>query len=327
MTVRTIDTLIQPFTQYLLVSKNYAQGTAESYNSSVVRLVEWLEKHQNITQLENVTTEHLTIFLGSLVFPKAKETASGSKKHPKAGELLMPTTRARIISAIKQFFKWAVKYHHVKYDVAQSIEAPKLGQRIPKSLTLEDAKKMELAAASRKTGVRDYLITTIFLLLGVRVSELVSIDIDSFNDFDGTLTIIGKGNKERALPITPKIIRALDAYKPVRAEILTKRNNAKEKALFISEKRGERLSRRGIELIIEEIAAAAGVKAGQNLKVTPHKLRHTCATILYNEGENVDILGLAELLGHEDPNTTKIYTKVNKQRLRQVVASNPLEEI
>ncbi len=106
--------------------------------------------------------------------------------------------------------------------------------------------------------------------------------------------------------------------------ILEKRNRLEEPALLISEKQGKRLTRRSVELIIEEIAKDAGVRANNN-KVTPHKLRHTCATVLYNDGEGADLLAIAELLGHADPKTTTIYTKVNIEKMRKIVISNPLE--
>ncbi|MFC7680302.1 tyrosine-type recombinase/integrase [Paenibacillus sp. GCM10028914] len=225
---------------------------------------------------------------------------------------------------MKQFFKWAVKQHYLQYDVSQYIENPKLGDRLPKSLTLQDAIKFEQFAAKRNFSERDSLITTLFLLLGLRVSELVSINLEHFNEDDGYLTIIGKGNKERKLVLTPKILRALKIYKPVRQEILIKRNRHNESALFISQKQGKRLTRRSVELIIETIAGEAGVKAN-NQKVTPHKLRHTCATVLYNEGEGADLLAIADLLGHADPKTATIYTKVNIEKMRKIVSSNPLE--
>ncbi|WP_206107413.1 tyrosine-type recombinase/integrase [Paenibacillus apii] len=113
--------------------------------------------------------------------------------------------------------------------------------------------------------------------------------------------------------MTPKILRALEIYKPVRQSILEKRSRTEEAALFISQKQGKRLTRRAMELIIETIANEAGVKAN-NQKVTPHKLTHTCATVLYNDGEGADLLAIADLLGHADPKTATIYTKVNIEK-------------
>lgn len=327
MSNHAIEDLIDPFSIYLEVNKNYSRSTVESYSSSIVRLATWLKNDRGITLLNIVDSNELQLFLGTLKHPKTIETKKGFKPHPKADKLFDATTRARIISSIKAFFKWAVKQNYLQYDIAQTIESPKLAERKPKSLTLEAAIKMEQIAAGRKIAERDRLIITIFLLLGIRVSELVKIDINHINDYDGIIKIFGKGNKERELTLTPKIVRTLDAYKPVRDEILKRRNKGSQKALFVSEKRGERLTRRGIEYIIEEIALEAGVTAGEGFKVSPHKLRHTCATVLYNEGEGADLLSIAELLGHQDPSTTKIYTTVKKEKLRSMVSSNPLEHM
>lgn len=322
MSKYNIDVLIDSFTVYLEVNRNYSKGTVEIYNQAILRLSSWLKETKNITYVDEISANDIQMYLGTLRHPKVIKNTN--KIHPQAGTIYAATTRARIISAIKQFFKWAVKQHYLQYDVSQYIENPKLGDRLPKSLTLQDAMKFEQFAAKRNFSERDTLITTLFLLLGLRVSELVSINLEHFNEDDGSLTIIGKGNKERKLVLTPKILRALEIYKPVRQEILIKRNRQNEVALFISQKQGKRLTRRSVELIIETIAGEAGVKAN-NQKVTPHKLRHTCATVLYNEGEGADLLAIADLLGHADPKTATIYTKVNIEKMRKIVTSNPLE--
>lgn len=321
MTNHSVDNLIDSFTIYLEVNKNYAKGTVEVYNHTIVRLASWLKETKSISHIEDISANDIQLFLGTLRHPKSTDA---NKRQPNAGTVFAATTRARIVSAIKQFFKWAVKQQYLQYDVSQYIENPKLGERLPKSLSLQDAMKFEQFAASRKFNERDSLITTLFLLLGLRVSELVSIDLKHFNEDEGTITIIGKGNKERKLVLTPKIIRSLEIYKPARQKILIKRNRTEEPALFISVKQGKRLTRRAVELIIEEIAKEASVRAN-NYNVTPHKLRHTCATVLYNEGEGADLLAIADLLGHADPKTATIYTKVNIEKMRKIVTSNPLE--
>jgi integrase/recombinase XerD len=322
MTKHSIDNLIDSFTIYLEVNKNYAKGTVEVYNHTILRLASWLKEVNNITYIEDISANDIQLFLGTLRHPR--NSTDMNRRHPKAGSLFAATTRARIVSAIKQFFKWAIKQQYLQYDVSQYIENPKLGERLPKSLSLQDAMKFQQFAANRKFNERDILITTLFLLLGLRVSELVGIDLKHFNEDEGSITILGKGNKERRLVLTPKIIRVLEIYKPVRQMILQKRNRTEEPALFISVKQGKRLTRRSVELIIEEIAKEADVKAN-NYNVTPHKLRHTCATVLYNDGEGADLLAIADLLGHADPKTATIYTKVNIEKMRKIVTSNPLE--
>lgn len=321
----TIDELIDSYTVFLEINCNFARGTVESYNQTAMRLSGWLKEKRNIYILKDVSSNDLQLFLGTLKHPKTTDTLEiKNKKHPKAGKVFEATTRARIIASLKNFFKWAFKNKHIEIDISQILEIPKIAERIPKSLTLQDAMKFLDVAATRKIKERDLFICILFLLLGIRVSELVSIDVGHINEDDGIINIIGKGNKERQLSLTPKMIRAIDAYLPVRQDVLIRRNRIEEPALFVSEKLGQRLTRRSVELIIEQIAQEAGVRAN-NLKVSPHKLRHTCATVLYNEGEGADLLAIAELLGHSDPKSSTIYTKVNKEKLRAVVASNPLE--
>jgi site-specific recombinase XerD len=323
----TIDDLIDSYTVFLEINCNFTRGTVESYNQTAVRLSGWLKETRNIYILKDVSANDLQLFLGTLKHPKTIDTkAIKNKKHPKAGKVFEATTRARIITSLKNFFKWAVKNKHIENDISQLLEVPKIAERLPKSLTLQDAMKFLTAAAKRKIKERDHLISILFLLLGMRVSELISINLEHINEDDGTIKIIGKGNKERQLSLTPKMIRAIDTYLQLRDDILKRRKRINEPALFVSEKLGQRLTRRSVELIIEQIGLEAGVRAN-NLQVSPHKLRHTCATVLYNEGEGADLLAIAELLGHADPKTTTIYTKVNKEKLRAVVASNPLEGI
>jgi site-specific recombinase XerD len=323
----TIDDLIDSYTVFLEINCNFAKGTVEAYNQTAIKLSGWLKEKRKINILKDVSSNDLQLYLGTLKHPLTTDSLTiKNKKHPKAGKVFEATTRARIIASLKNFFKWAVKNHHIEIDISQILEVPKIADRLPKTLTLQDAMKFLEAAAARKIKERDLLISILFLLLGMRVSELVSIDAVHINEDDGTIKIIGKGNKERQLSLTPKMIRAIDAYLPVRQDILNRRNRIDEPSLFVSEKLGKRLTRRSVELIIEQIALDAGVRAS-NLKVSPHKLRHTCATVLYNEGEGADLLAIAELLGHSDPKSSTIYTKVNKEKLRTVVASNPLEGI
>lgn len=304
---RTIDDLNDQFAVYLEINRGYSKGTVENYHRSVFRLSTWLKEHRNIKYIDEVTAAELELFLGTL--------------RNSDGTVFEPTTRHTIVSGIRQFFRWAVKYKYLTHDISQNIENPKLKEQLPKSLSVEDALKMMDSAKKRKIPERDYLITLIFLILGVRVSELVGINLNDIHESKGIIKIRGKGSKERELTLTPKLIQAIDLYKPTRRKILEERNTKDEVALFVNEKHGKRLTRRGVEHIIEQIAQVAGVECDFN--VSPHKLRHTCATILYNEG-NADLLAIAELLGHKDPSTSKIYTKIKQEKMRSVIESNPL---
>ncbi|MGF9909119.1 tyrosine-type recombinase/integrase [Brevibacillus porteri] len=307
MKKRTIDDLNDQFAVYLEINRGYSKGTVENYHRSVFRLSTWLEARRNVLYIDEITSADLELFLGTLKNPD--------------GTVFEPTTRHTIISGIRQFFRWAVKYKYLAYDISQNIENPKLKEQLPKSLSVEEALKMMNSAQKRKMHERDYLMTSIFLILGVRVSELVGMNLNDIHESKGIIRIRGKGSKERELTFTPKLIQAIDRYKPIRKRILEERNNKDEVALFVNEKHGKRLTRRGVEHIIEQIAQAAGVEC--NFNVSPHKLRHTCATILYNEG-TADLLAISELLGHKDPSTSKIYTKIKQEKMRSVIESNPL---
>ncbi|MGG2199996.1 MULTISPECIES: site-specific integrase [Paenibacillus] len=117
MTKRCIDDLIDSFTVYLEINRNYSKGTVENYNRTMVRLASWLKETRNITYIEDITANDLQLFLGTLKHPK--HTTNTNKRHPKLGTVFAATTRARIISSIKQFFKWAVKQQYLRYDVSQ----------------------------------------------------------------------------------------------------------------------------------------------------------------------------------------------------------------
>lgn len=302
-----MDDLNDQFAIYLEMNRGYSKGTVENYHRSVFRLSTWLKERRNIQYIDEVTASDLELFLGTLKNPD--------------GTVFEPTTRHTIVSGIRQFFRWAVKYKYLTHDISQNIENPKLKEQLPKSLSLEDALKMMDSAKKRKIPERDHLITLIFLILGVRVSELVRINLNDIHESKGIIKVRGKGSKERELTLTPKLIQAIDLYKTTRRKILEERNTKDEIALFVNEKHGKRLTRRGVEHIIERIAQATGVECDFN--ISPHKLRHTCATILYNKGD-ADLLAIAELLGHKDPSTSKIYTKIKQEKMRSVIESNPL---
>ena len=160
---------------------------------------------------------------------------------------------------------------------------------------------------------------TLFLNCGMRLSELVSIDIDHIKFDDSLLTVIGKGNKERTIYLNKACINAIKDYLSVRPfddGIIDK------KALFLSERR-ERISNRTVQYIVEKELRAAGL---DTTKYSVHKLRHTAATLMYKYG-NVDVRALQEILGHEHLSTTQIYTHIDEEQLREAVDKNPLSQI
>lgn len=234
-----------------------------------------------------------------------------------------PATRARKVSTIRVFFKYlAVKANLIDVNPAQNLETPKLGKRIPKYLSLDESKKLLEVAGSEenRNAERDYAIITLFLNCGMRLSELVNINIKDITFSESKLNVIGKGNKERTIYLNKACIFAINEYLLVRPKEGIKYDS--KDALFLSERR-ERISNRTVQLIVKKELLKAGLDIN---KYSVHKLRHTAATLMYQYG-NVDIRALQELLGHESISTTEIYTHVDNSQIRNAVENNPLANI
>ncbi|MTI48119.1 site-specific tyrosine recombinase/integron integrase [Sporosalibacterium faouarense] len=223
--------------------------------------------------------------------------------------------KARKVASLRSFFKYLhSKVRLIDENPALDLESPKTDSRHPVYLTLEEAKQL-LEAIDGQFKERDYAIITLFLNCGMRLSELVSIDIDKIKG--DTLTVIGKGNKERTIYLNDACINALDNYLKVRPS-----DGKDKKALFISRKKN-RLSPKAVQYMVKKYVKLAGLDSE---KYSPHKLRHTAATLMYKHG-NVDIRALQQILGHENVSTTQIYTHIDDERLRKAVKSNPLSSI
>ena len=234
-----------------------------------------------------------------------------------------PATRARKISCIRVFFKYlSSKAKLIEINPAQDLETPKLGIRMPKYLSLEESKKLLEATQSEdsRNNVRDYAIITLFLNCGMRLSELVNINISNIDFSESKMTVIGKGNKERTIYLNNACMKVINDYLSIRPYDRVKTDS--RDALFLSERK-ERISNRSVQDIVKKELKNAGLDTN---KYSVHKLRHTAATLMYQYGE-VDIRALQELLGHESISTTEIYTHVNDERVRNAVENNPLANI
>ena len=234
------------------------------------------------------------------------------------------STRARKISTIRIFFKYLVNANILTENPAQNLETPKLDKRMPKYLSLENSKKLLDVASNEdnRNNERDYAITTLFLNCGIRLSELVGINVNNIDFSECKMTVIGKGNKERTIYLNSACMRAINNYLQVRPKNAKKDSKNSDKALFLSERK-ERISNRTVQHIIYKELQEAGL---DSQKYSVHKLRHTAATLMYQYG-NVDIRALQELLGHESISTTEIYTHVNNEQVRNAVESNPLSNL
>lgn len=225
-------------------------------------------------------------------------------------------TKARKIACLRSFYKYLYSIVRlVPENPAIDLESPKKNSRLPVALTLDESKNF-LTSINGSNEKRDYAIITLFLNCGLRLSELISINIDKIKG--DTLTVVGKGNKERTIYLNDVCVRVIEDY-------LATRQDAKpghENALFISNRK-TRFTQRGVQHMVDKYLNESGL-AGKHF--SPHKLRHTAATLMYQYG-HVDIRALQELLGHESVSTTQIYTHINKEQLRDAVKLNPLNDI
>lgn len=228
-------------------------------------------------------------------------------------------TRARKCSALKQFYFYlSKKAMMIKEDPLTDLELPKIDKQLPRYLSLEQSQDL-LSTVSSDGSVRDFCILVLFLNCGMRLSELVGLDINDYSKDNRTLRIFGKGGKERLVFLNNACVQALEQY-------LAERNadpkNADLKAIFIS-RNHRRITTRRVQMIVEESLKKAGLN---NLGISTHKLRHTAATLMYQYG-HVDMLVLKEILGHESTSTTEIYTHLASENLKNAAEASPLANV
>ncbi len=229
-----------------------------------------------------------------------------------------PAARARKLSSIKGFFTFmTVKTDRLPFDPARDVSVPAQRKAMPKYLSLEESMEL-LKNIQSGFYTRDYCILTLFLNCGMRLSELVGINLGDFKE--GTVRIVGKGDKERLVYLNKACEMALKDYLEERSSLprLVDKN-----ALFISKRTGRRMSNRRVEQVVEQCLKTAGLE-GRGYSV--HKLRHTAATLMYRYG-GADMLALKEILGHAHVTTTEIYTHINTERLQKAVRSSPLSQL
>jgi len=221
--------------------------------------------------------------------------------------------RARKVASLKSFFNYLTnKAKLLDVNPASELESPKIVKRLPRYLNVQESKQL-LESVSGEYSERDFAIITLFLNCGLRLSELVCININNIRN--ETLTVIGKGDKERMIPLNKACMDAINSYLSVR-----KVDGVKDKnALFLSERK-QRISKVTVQHIVKKFIKLSGLDPN---RYSTHKLRHTAATLMYKYG-NVDIRALQELLGHESIATTEIYTHLDRDQLKDAVEKNPL---
>lgn len=222
-------------------------------------------------------------------------------------------SRARKVTVIKRFYKYLEVNGYIEVNRINFLESPQKKKSLPKYLTLEQSIAV-LNNVDGKNKERDYCILTLFLNCGLRLSELISINISHIKDND-TLVVVGKGNKERTIYLNQSCLNAISSYIAVRP----KDGVIDRDALFLSNQK-KRISKETVQKMVQSNFAKNGLSG---IGLSTHKLRHTAATLMYQHG-GVDPLQLKEILGHENLSTTEIYTHIHDDQLKAAVDSNPL---
>lgn len=313
------------FLEYSLAYKRKSPNSVDQYNSDLNMFLKYIRYHfkdTNETEFDKIVIKDFS--LNELERIK-QEDIHAFISYLSINRRCGPATCARKISTIRIFFKYlTITANLLKENPAQNLETPKLNKRLPKYLTLEDSQRLlnaSLEDDDNKNKERDFAIITLFLNCGLRLSELIGINISDIKFDDNKLTVIGKGNKERSIYLNKSCIKAINEYLKVRPNNAKKDSKNSDKALFLSSYR-QRISKRTVENVVTKELQRAGL---DTTKYSTHKLRHTAATLMYKYGQ-VDIRALQELLGHQSISTTEIYTHVDNEQVRNAVESNPLSD-
>jgi len=264
----------------------------------------------DIDFIRDITTSDIFDFLSYLASERPLTPDS-----PTSGHGVSASTRARKLSAIKSFFKYlTVRTKQLQENPVADLEYPKLRKSLPKYLTLAQSTSL-LRAVSGQNEARDYAILMLFLNCGIRRSELVGLNLTDV--YEDRIRVVGKGNKERFVYFGGACRKAIDAYLPIRNNLVLTDN----RALFGS-RNGNRISVDAVHALVKKAFLKAGLDATQ---FSAHKLRHTAATMMLSGG--VDVKTVQEVLGHENLNTTQIYTHIESTELKIAAEANPISKL
>ena len=267
-------------------------------------------KDIDVAFIGSITTSDIFDFLSYLANDRTPNPDSAT---PEYG--ISPTARARKLSALKSFYKYlTVRTKQLTENPVADLEYPKLRKSLPKYLTLEQSAAL-LKAVSGQNEKRDYAILMLFLNCGIRRSELVGLNMTDV--YDDCIRVVGKGNKERIVYFGTACRKALDAYLVERRKKVLTDN----RALFGS-RNGNRISTDAVHALVKKALLQAGLDPSQ---FSAHKLRHTAATMMLSGG--VDVKTVQEVLGHENLNTTQIYTHIESTELRMAASANPISKL
>lgn len=285
---------LKDFMHFMLVEKGLAKNTLMAYERDLKSYLRYLKSVEAVKTLNDVQRVHIVHFLSFL-----KEQGKSAK------------TLARHIASVRSFHQFLLRDKATTQDPTVHIETPKSERSLPKVLSLQEVEKL-LDSSNKKDhfALRDKAMLELLYATGIRVSELIQIDLDNVHLTMGFVRVIGKGNKERIIPVGRAAADAVKCYLDNgRPSFISKKHQ--DDALFLNHQ-GKRLTRQGFWKILKKLTKEAGIEK----ELTPHTLRHSFATHLLENG--ADLRAVQEMLGHADISTTQIYTHVTKTRLKDV---------
>ena len=287
-----MEKLVHDFIYYLSVEKGLAANTLDSYGRDLNKYLHYL-KENGITEFGKTGREEISRFLGV-------QREKG----------LSPASVTRNLAAVRSFYQFLLKEQIIEVNPAKELETPRAEKHLPQVISCNDvALLLEQPECGKAAGQRDKAMLEMLYATGIRVSELVSLDINNVNIKMGFLRCSGKGSKERMIPLGSIAIKSLQEYLKNGREKMIK--NKEEKAIFLNQQ-GKRLTRQGFWKIIKKYSRKAGI----NGEITPHTLRHSFATHLLENG--ADLRSVQEMLGHADISTTQIYTHLTRQKIKDI---------
>ena len=284
--------IVRSYVRYLKLERNYSPNTLEAYQHDLRHLLSYCEREGK---------EPLTLLLEDLQHFAATIHELG----------IGPTSQARILSGVRSFYRYLLLDGYIDTDPTELLESPRLGEHLPEVLSTEEVDQLEDSIdLSTSECHRNRAIIEVLFSCGLRVSELVNLKYSDLYLEDGYIRVMGKGSKERLVPISERAIHELDNWKSVRNLMVVK--PGEEDYVFLN-RRGAHLTRTMILIMIKRQAEAAGIQK----TISPHTLRHSFATALLEGG--ADLRVIQALLGHESIGTTEIYTHIDTSTLRNEI--------
>ncbi len=280
---------LNEYKQYLIVEKGLSKNTIIAYLNDLNRFSDYLKNIHQINEIENISKEHIRLYLKEL--SKSNSAASITRK----------------LVSLRMFFTFLMKEKIIDVNIINSFDLPKVDKKLPVVLSIQEMQEvLDSITVDNHLSSRNRCMLELMYATGLRVSELINLNVGSVNIYMGYIKVIGKGDKERIIPIGDIAKKILDEYLNHYREKFIK----KESSLLFFNNHGNKLSREEFYLILKQIINQTSI----NKKVSPHTIRHSFATHLLENG--ADLRSIQELLGHSDISTTTIYTHISNQKIK-----------